>query len=161
MATLDGAEARRTAIRDDLVEAQQSLIAALDRIAEERWASSSPNDGWLVRDLLAHLATSEVGFLSTLKRMAAGQGGVPEDFDPNRWNAGQIRRRSESSVAELRSMLEDAHHQVVELLGGLDDSALDRRGRMSIGAEGSTEDTFRLLSRHKREHTAQIVAAAA
>jgi uncharacterized protein (TIGR03083 family) len=159
MATAETTEARKAAIREELVGAQRALLDELDRVPAERWAASSPNEGWLVRDLLAHLSTSETGFLSTLRRMASGQGGVPDDFDINRWNAGQVRRRGETSVADLRASLEEAHEQIVELLASLDDTALDQRGRMSIGQQGSTEDTFRLLASHKREHTAQIAAA--
>jgi len=112
-----------------------------------------------VRDLLTHLTTSESGFVPTLRRMAAGEGGVPADFDPTRWNAGQLRRRGEISPDQLRKELESAHTDTPALLETLDDQALDHRGHLSSGAEGSTEDNFRLVAFHKRTHTEDIRAA--
>jgi uncharacterized protein (TIGR03083 family) len=150
---------RNAAIRDDLVEAQRDLLDVLDRVGPDDWPRPSPNEGWTVRDLLVHLTTSESGFVGTLRRMAAGEGGVPADFDPNRWNAGQLRRRGEMPTEQLRLQLEEAHRDMLALLDGLDDAALDHRGHMSTGVEGSTEDNFRLVASHKRGHTSDIRAA--
>src|SRR5882672_2162697 len=144
---------RNAAIRDDLVEAQRDLLDVLDRVGPDDWPRPSPNEGWTVRDLLIHLTTSESGFVGTLRRMAAGEGGVPADFDPNRWNAGQLRRRGEVPSEQLRPQLEEAHRDMLALLDGLDDAALDHRGHMSTGVEGSTEDNFHLVASHKRSHT--------
>jgi uncharacterized protein (TIGR03083 family) len=151
--------ARKAAIRDDLVQAQQALLDVLDRVGADDWSRASPNEGWTARDLLTHLATAEAGFVPTLRRMAAGQGGVPADFDPNRWNAGQLRRRGEVAPDQLRSELEASHREMLALLNDLDDAALDHRGRLSSGVDGSTEDNFRLVASHKRGHTDDIRAA--
>lgn len=150
---------RIAAIRRDLVEAQRDLLDILDRVGPNDWLRPSPNEGWTVRDLLIHLTTAESGFVGTLRRMAAGEGGVPADFDPNRWNAGQLRRRGEVPTEQLRPQLEEAHRDMLALLDGLDDAALDHRGHMSSGVEGSTEDNFRLVASHKRSHTSDIRAA--
>jgi uncharacterized protein (TIGR03083 family) len=150
---------RNAAIRNTLVEAQHELLEVLDRVGADDWLRASPNEGWTVRDLLTHLTTSEAGFLPALRRMAAGQGGVPADFDPNRWNAGQLRRRGEIAPAELRRELEVSHREMLAILEDLDDTALDQRGRLSSGVDGSTEDNFRLVASHKRAHTDDIRAA--
>jgi uncharacterized damage-inducible protein DinB len=150
---------RKTSIRNDLVEAQQQLREALERVGADEWDSVSANEGWTVRQLVTHLTTAETGFVSTLRRMASGQGGVPVDFDPNRWNAGQLRRRGDVPVEQLRSELEGSHRAMLDLLEGCDDAALDQRGQLSTGVEGSTEDNFRLVASHKRDHTADIRSA--
>jgi uncharacterized protein (TIGR03083 family) len=156
------ASERMAAIRHELVDAQAGLLAALDSVgAADNWHRPSPNEGWTVRDLLVHLTTSESGFVPTLRRMAAGGGGVPVDFDPDRWNAGQKRRRAAMSTEDLRAELESAHADMLAFLTGLDDDALDQRGHMSSGSDGSTEDNFRLVADHKRTHTADIRAALA
>jgi uncharacterized protein (TIGR03083 family) len=150
---------RNAAIRQDLVDAQHGLLEVLDRVGPDDWLRPSPNEGWTVRDLFIHLTTSESGFVGTLRRMAAGEGGVPVDFDPNRWNAGQLRRRGEMTVEQMRPELEAAHRDMLALLEGLDDAALDQRGHMSSGISGTTEDNFRLVASHKRSHTNDIRAA--
>ena len=150
---------RQAALRKDLVEAQRALLDLLDQVGPEDWLRPSPNEGWTVRDLLTHLTTSESGFVPTLRRMAAAEGGVPVDFDPNRWNAGQLRRRGELPPEQLRAELESAHRDMLALLDSLADTALDHRGHLSSGQEGSTADNFRLVAFHKRMHTRDIRAA--
>jgi uncharacterized protein (TIGR03083 family) len=152
---------RVTAIRQELVDAQQHLLRVLDRVGVDEWSLASPNEGWTVLNLLTHLTTSESGFVPTLQRMAAGQGGVPADFDPNRWNAGQIRRRGEVDPAQLRTELAKAHTEMLALLDSVDEAALDHRGYLSSGVEGTTEDNFRLVASHKRAHTEDIRTALA
>jgi uncharacterized damage-inducible protein DinB len=153
---------RLAAIRHDLASAQQRLLAALDRVGPDDWSRHSPtNAGWTIQELLTHLTTAESGFVPTLKRMASGQGGVPDDFDPNRWNAGQLRRRGQidNSPEQLRLELEGAHAAMLALLDSLDETALDQRGRLTSGVDGSTEDGFRLVATHKRSHTQDIEVA--
>src|SRR5689334_6666297 len=100
---------RKSAIRDDLRAAQQGLLSVLDRVGPDDWPRPSPNEGWTIRDLLVHLTTSESGLVPTLRKMSSGEGGVPQDFDPNRWNAGQLRRRAEMSTDQLRAELDSGH----------------------------------------------------
>jgi uncharacterized protein (TIGR03083 family) len=150
---------RKGALRQELLRSQQALLDALDQVGPDDWLRSSPNEGWTVRDLLVHLTTAEAGFVPTLRRMAAGQGGVPADFDPNRWNAGQLKRRAEIPPDQLRPELEKAHAEMLALLDTFDDAALDQRGQMSSGSEGSTEDTIHLVAAHKSAHTSDILAA--
>lgn len=150
---------RKLAIREELVEAQRDLLETLDRVGPEDWLRTSPNEGWTVRDLLTHLTTSETGFVPSLRRMAAGQGGVPPDFDPNRWNASQLRRRGDPDPVQLRSELEASHAEMLMLLESIDDAALDQTGHLSTGVDGSTEDNFHVVADHKRIHTGDIRAA--
>ena len=151
---------RKQALRDELVDAQRQLRDVLDRVGPDDWQRVSPNnEGWSIRQILVHLSTSEGGFVQTLRKMAAGQGGVPQDFDPNRWNAGQIRRNDQAQPDQLRRNLESSHAEMVDLLATLDDQALDQTGHLSSGVDGTTEDNFRLVASHKRGHTDDIRAA--
>jgi uncharacterized protein (TIGR03083 family) len=151
---------RRAALRGELQSAQAELIAVLDRIGPDDWTRTSPDTpDWSVLGLLTHLSTAERGFVRTIERQAAGAGGVPTDFDPNRWNAAQLRRNAEATPAHLREQLEASHFDMLALLDGLDDAALDQRGWMTIGREGSVEDVVRVVAGHKRGHTADIAVA--
>jgi uncharacterized protein (TIGR03083 family) len=152
---------RTVALRRLLEQAQSELLGVLDNVGLDQWTRPSPNEGWTIRDLLVHLTSSETAFILTLRRMATGRGGVPADFDPNRWNAGQLRRRAEQTPEQLRAELERSFGEMLKELGALDDAALDRRGYLSTGVEGTTEDNFRLVAFHKGAHTDDIRAALA
>jgi len=157
--SLDLVDERKRLIQAELIGAQQALIDVLDRVGPDDWQRPSPNEGWTVLHLLTHLSTSETGFVTMITRMAAGEGGVPRDFDPNRWNAGQLRRNTDATPETLRANLERAAVEIEALLATLDDQHLDRRGYLSTGEEGSTEDALRLNAAHKRSHTEDIRAA--
>jgi uncharacterized protein (TIGR03083 family) len=151
---------RHAALRSELESAQAELSAVLDRVEPDSWTRTSPDTpDWSVLGLLTHLSTAERGFVRTIERQAAGAGGVPTDFDPNRWNAAQLRRNAEATPAQLREQLETSHAEMLAVLEALDDAALDQRGWMTIGREGSVEDVLRLVAAHKRGHTADIAAA--
>jgi len=157
--SLDDVQDRKAAIREVLASSQQDLLDTLDRVKGDDWQRPSPNEGWTIHSLLTHLATSEHGFVGMACRVAAGEDGVPRNYDRDRWNASQQRRNAEVTPAELRQRLESAHADILALLDRLDDAALDKRGFLSDYTEGSTEDCFRLMASHKREHTQHIQAA--
>src|SRR5437879_13696446 len=92
---------RNAAIRQDLVDAQHDLLEVLNRVGPDDWPRPSPNEGWTVRDLLIHLTTSESGFVGTLRHLAAGEGGVPAAFAPNRRDAREFGRRAGCPAAQL------------------------------------------------------------
>jgi len=150
---------RKAEIRRDLVDAQQQVVMLLGSLGPDGWSRQTPNEGWSVRDVLGHLSSSEAGFVSVMRKMAAGEGGVPADFDPNRWNAGQLRRRTEQTGEQFGAELTAAHADMLALLDGLGGAELDQRGYMSTGGEGSVEDVMRLCARHKRSHAEEIRAA--
>ncbi len=161
MATLDRGQERRSHLRQGLVDAQGTLAAVLERLGPSDWSRRSPNEGWTIRELLAHLSTAERGFVSVIRRLAAGEGGVPDDFDRDRWNASQLRKQAEVDERGLWQQLVAAHEQLLDLLERMDDDAFERRGRLSSGEDGSVEDAFRLIARHMRDHTTDVEAALA
>ncbi len=161
MATAESALQRKRQLRQRLIDAQAALDRVLDRVGPEGWTRPSPNEGWAVRDLLAHLSSAERGFLSVIRRLAAGEGGVPDDFDRDRWNESQLRRSAETSVQEMRERLSKAHLEMLDLLDHVEEPALDYRGLLSSGERGTVEDAFRLVAHHKRAHTASFEASLA
>jgi hypothetical protein len=147
--------ARRRALQD----AQAALTHQLDRAREESFALPLANSEWRTRDLVVHLATTEAGLGTLARRIGTGEGGLPENYDPHMWNAGQVRRRGDSPISELRGELERSHAEMLAYLDDLDQEALGHRGRMPMGEEGSVFDVLDLVARHKREHTSQLEAA--
>ncbi len=158
---MSASQGRRAKLRREVVDAQRALLDVLVRVGENGWTRSSPNEGWTARDLLLHLATTEAGFAKNVQRMLRGEGGVPADFDQDRWNASQLRRNADATVDDLQRLLISAHAELLGVIDGADDGALDQRGYLTTGEEGSVEDTLRLVARHKRTHTHDIEAALA
>jgi hypothetical protein len=96
---------------------ERSAIAAA--FSEIAWRAgrldgdwSSPADdaegGWTARELLAHLASTQTGFTQALRTSRESATPAREPFDPDRWNASQMRRRQDASANDLLEELSGA-----------------------------------------------------
>jgi uncharacterized protein (TIGR03083 family) len=85
-----------------------SATSSLERVHPDAWQRPTTYDGWTAHDLLAHLSSSQKALPrlveSAFTPPVAAAGAEP--FDPDRWNASQIRRRrdqpGESLIDEFR-----------------------------------------------------------
>ena len=79
-------------------------VARAASTLDGEWSRPAQSDEgvWDARDLLAHLASSQVSLPAVIgaPRPEAGGEGRPA-FDADRWNASQVRRRREAPPAEL------------------------------------------------------------
>jgi hypothetical protein len=67
--------------------------------------------------------------------------------------------RKDASRQDLSPNEGGTVHDLLTHLDTLDDAALNHRGHLSSGVEGSTEENHRLVASHKRTHTEDIRAA--
>lgn len=111
---------------------------------------------WQVKDVIAHLADSERGLLGQVTRLLAGEQTVPEDFDLNRWNRSAVRKTANNPVSDLLDQISEAYQELLQVLSGLEDDALDKVGRHSSGRMLTVEAFFRRVLSHRSEHVADI-----
>ena len=138
-------------------------MAILSALTEADWSRpvySAEAAGWLVRDVIAHLADSERGLVSQMQRLVAGGQTIPPDFDLNRWNRRSVEKRAGKTVTEHLAEIQDAFHQALALLETVTDSDLDKVGRHPRGDEPTLEVFFRHLANHRAGHAADIKASA-
>lgn len=113
-------------------------------------------DGWRARDLLAHLSSTQAAMAGVVAaRPAAGDGGAPVRFDPDRWNASQLRRRADRSPAELADEMLRGTEQ---LQAALMDA--DLAGETAIGRQAglSRREAMERMLDHQRGHLAELAA---
>ncbi|MEP7105284.1 MAG: alpha/beta fold hydrolase [Chloroflexota bacterium] len=118
------------------------------------WERPSGFAEWTARDLLAHVSSTQAAMATLLRAPAAAPGAEP--FDPDRWNASQVRRRRELPAERLRE-------EVQKGTGELDATlrAADLAGLMPAGpfAGEDVAGALRAMVRHQREHLAALGAA--
>lgn len=117
--------------RDDIVNAITETDARLERLRDrllEAGERPLATGEWSVRDALSHLAARANPVARSLWRMesATAPGGAPA-FDIHEENEGQVRDRSDQSVAELLSEIVDGHRLAITDLRSLDEQTLSRR----------------------------------
>jgi molybdopterin synthase sulfur carrier subunit len=149
---------------NELRAARRDLLAALQGCTAADLLRSGVEGDWCGRDVLLHI----VAWLRELAHLVPDlanygyQHGEPCDPGPDwsAWNAAQIAphrtARPEAAVAGVVT----AHARLLEVVEGLDDASLRRRGPTRFGFETSGWDLLVAEATHEREHAARLAAHA-
>src|SRR5438046_8677775 len=107
---------RKDKLRQTIQADDAASMAIFKRLSPEQWNQAVPSDegaDWKARDVLNHVTISESGQLAVIQRVLAGQGGVPEDFDLNRYNRRSVQKQGERTVDDMLASLASRHAQVL------------------------------------------------
>jgi len=147
---------RNDVLAEILQQARATLEGNLDRVGAADWPRPIAEDGWTIRDVLAHLAYNQPSRAQLVRGILAGKGGAPADFDLDRFNARGVAKQQERSVAELRAILAAGHVDTLALLAGLTDADLDRKGNDPACGAVTVAEIFHLTAYHDLQHARQI-----
>ena len=148
---------RRTDIKENLAAERQALLGFIENLSDDDWTRPTINDPWTVRDVLAHLVGSEVSQHGLIQMWLDGNTTMNPEFDIDRWNVGQLRRRQGRSVPQLLDDLAVTRQETLKLLDGLSEEELDIIGEHPFsGAGTSIEQVIRGLYHHERLHLGDI-----
>ena len=136
-----------------------AVIEALQAEHDSVQVYGDGSDPWSVHDVLAHLVDAELGMQAQVRKLLAGEDGVPPDFDIHRWNRSVARRGDEVSLEDLRDRLLQAYEQILALLEEIDEADLDMRGFVSPGKVRSVQDLMLGVADHRLEHALDIQRA--
>jgi len=147
---------RKAAIAAALTATRDQLQAITSGLQEADWQRPTPNEGWTIKDVLAHLTASEPGLVVMARRILNDEESAVAGFDVHRYNQRQVEKRRERSGAELLDDLAAARQETLALLAELSEAQLDKPGRRTTGEETTLEGVFRQISGHTETHTADI-----
>jgi hypothetical protein len=135
-----------------------TIAAALDGIGELEWEAREAPGEWSPREVVHHLADSEMTSAIRLRRLLAED--VPEipNYDEAEW-ARRLHydRPVEGSLAAFRA----ARESTVPLLRALDEDEWAREGTHSASGRYRVEDWLRIYAEHAPDHADQIRRARA
>jgi hypothetical protein len=149
---------------NELRAARRDLLAALQGCTAADLLRPGVQGDWCGRDVLLHIAAwlRELAHLVPDLATYGYQRGEQCDPEPDweAWNAAQIAPhrtvRPEAAVAGVVT----AHARLLEVVEGLDDTGLRRRGPTRFGFETSGWDLLVAEAAHERAHAAHLVAHA-
>jgi hypothetical protein len=150
---------RKSQLRQTIQADDAASMAIFRRISPEQWDQPVPSDegaNWKARDVLAHLAVSEGGQLAVIQRVLAGEGGVPADFELNRYNRRSVQKQAERTVPDFLAGIERDHVQVIGLLETVSETDLDKTGRHARGDMLTVEQFFHRITEHRRQHADEL-----
>ena len=139
-------ELTRLCLRAGLADVSAEVLGL-----EGDWGAPTGYRDWTAKDLLAHLASTQAALPAISRSRATAGGG--EAFDPDRWNASQVRRRRETPTAELKGELRKAGEEMDLLLAEL---AVAEPVGSGTYAGLSSGEALQKMVEHQRDHLAEL-----
>ena len=119
------------------------------------WSVRVHDEGeWSARQLLAHLASTQTALPQVLRTEPAQQTGEP--FDPDRWNASQVRRRQGASPAAL---IEELLQASAALRAVLHEENLRHPAAIGPYAGRQLTEVMERMLAHQQTHVATLAEA--
>jgi uncharacterized damage-inducible protein DinB len=148
---------------DDLKAARVELRLAIEGLSEKQMIRSDVVGEWSVKDTLAHIVAWDKEICAVVHAFVAQENPV---FDYKisgkqgfaKWNAREVEKRRDLSVAQVLAEMEEARRELVELVQGLTDEQLSREVVPPWRRPKTVGRNVEILAEHDREHTEQITA---
>lgn len=131
------------------------LIATLMTGAAGTELDFKPAPGkWTLRQIVAHLADSEIVAADRFRRVIAEDKPTLIGYDQNAWtaNLNYAKRKSSESVELFRRLRADCY----ELLKDLAPEAFERKGNHSERGVVTLRQLLQIMAEHAEEHGRQI-----
>lgn len=147
-------------IASKLGEARSVLLRALDSLTEEQATRVMVTPDWSVKDEVAHLAGANRGMFGIAQRMARGEDPqVSPEYNNDIYNARQVAKRKEKSLADVRAELDATHAELMAFLQNLTQEQLDLSGQHPLYGELKLKELLVVIYSHETTHTKEISAA--
>jgi hypothetical protein len=152
---------RKHLIHDHLIRAREATLELIGQMDSADWDHTvqTTEGGWTVKQMLLHIAMSEIGQIKLAQAIAAGQSTVPDDFDLNRYNRRQIEKNQGKQPPEILFSMADSHQKLLAFLETVSAEDLEKRGKHGRGDVISLEQLFYRIGEHEAEHMAEIKQA--
>ncbi len=150
---------RKDKLRQTIEADDAASLAIFRRLSPQQWDLPVPSDegaNWKARDVLAHVAVSEGGQLTVIRRVLAGEGGVPPDFELSRYNRRSVEKQAARTVDDFVAGIERDHAQLMAELEAVNDADLDKTGRHARGDMLTVEQFFHRVTEHRRQHAEEL-----
>ena len=140
-----------------LNQAREMLKKTLGALTEEQIVALQVNAHWSVKDQVAHLAAANRGMFGIAQRMAKGETPqLPEGYDNDVYNARQVAKRKEKSLAEICAEIDATHSELLAFLEGLMPEQLMMMGEHPLFGQVVLRDLLVIIYTHQINHCNEI-----
>lgn len=130
------------------------MFSVFNHLTDEQWSQEVYTEGatWTIRNILAHLVTSERGLLKLFERIRQGGEGAADDFSIDRYNATMQERTREAMPEELLKQYQEVRAHSIAWVSGLQEGELEITGRHPFLGMTRIRDMVRMLYIHNLDH---------
>lgn len=145
-------------IADTLEREGHKTLAFFEDLGDDQWAIQVYEDGdrWTVHHLLAHFTEVEGSIPKLIQRVVAGDPGVAEDFDIDRWNARYTMQLSEHDRDYLLAEFKSRRAATVAMVRAFSEDDLEASGRHPFLGQAQVKDMLKLMYIHLMQHQRDI-----
>ncbi|MBN1813132.1 MAG: DinB family protein [Anaerolineae bacterium] len=143
-----------------LRKGSNKALETLRGLSDEQWQTAlyTEPSPWTVRDMVAHLLSSEEGLPRIAQDVAAGGPGAPQGFDYDAYNAEEQARLEGVPPKKLLANLAEAREATIAWVSELDEAILDRTGHHPALAEVTLETLINVIHGHQLMHMRDLKA---
>jgi hypothetical protein len=149
-------DGQRRRLIDEYGRGVDAVREALDGITDAE-LDHRPPDGWSPRQVVHHLADSEMRSAIRLRQLLAEDAATIQGYDEAGY--ASIFDYGSRDIGPAMLAFEGARATTAQLLARLSDDAWSRAGTHEENGAYSVEDWLRIYAAHGREHADQIRAA--
>jgi hypothetical protein len=143
-----------TFLAEKLKTEGEKMVAFFAALTPGQWQQTvyGEEGPWTARSILAHFVSAEQGFLKIFASIRDGGPGASDDFDIDRFNAGQQGKLAKITSAELLARYVVTRAQMVEFAASLDDADLQKTGRHPALGITSLGEMLKMVYLHNTMH---------
>jgi hypothetical protein len=143
-----------TELAEKLKSEGKKTVGVFSGLSDEQWQTEVYTEGttWTIRNILAHLVTSERGLIKLFEQIRQGGAGSPDDFSIDRYNAAMQERTREASPQELVEQYKQVRAAAIDWVAGLKESDLEITGRHPFLGETVLREMIKMLYIHNLTH---------
>ncbi len=139
---------------EKLTSEGEKFVAFFSGLTDGQWKKEVYTEDavWTIRNILAHLVTSERAFVKLFENIRQGGEGVADDFVIDRYNASQQEKTKELTPSELLDQYKAMRAQMIEWVSGISDSDLQRTGRHPFLGITTLREMVKMVYIHNQTH---------
>jgi uncharacterized damage-inducible protein DinB len=148
-------------LADKLKQEGERIVKYFESLRDEQWSIEiyTEDTVWTIRNILAHLMTSERAFVKLFESIRQGGVGVTDDFVIDRYNARQQEKTKEFGTQELLQRFKSIREEMVVWVLHIGDSDLEKTGRHPFLGQTTLREMIKMVYLHNQIHYRDIKKA--
>ena len=150
--------AENSLLADKLRYEGEKIVKYLESLGDEQWKIEIYTEGtvWTIRNILAHLMTSERAFVRLFENIRQGKMGVSDDFVIDRYNASQQKKTKVLGSQELLQLFKSVRGDMIAWVLLVSDSDLEKIGRHPFLGQTTLREMIKMVYLHNQIHIRDI-----
>jgi uncharacterized damage-inducible protein DinB len=147
---------RKQKLRQEITGARAEALEAVSELSQEQLNASSTNDGWRVKDVLAHLSSIEARLRAMWQHALDGRPWPADDSSVDAYNERCVAERRDWTSQALIQELCQSGDETLSFLDRIAESDLDHIFDHPVRGPVTVETLMWIIPRHLREHAEQF-----